>query len=105
MVVGEGGRNESCWFVLVVCCFHFDAGVPATEVRFLLGTALARMDKKDEAQQVLKQVAASNTRYVGPAKGYLNALESGSQLPPMPGNRPARASARSAAPAPAAATP
>lgn len=54
----------------------------AAEARFLLATSLARSGKRDEAIGLFRELVESG-RYVGSAKAYLAALESGGELPPL----------------------
>lgn len=62
----------------------------AAEARFLLATAMARSGKKEEAIALFQQVVKSG-RYVGSANAYVAALQEGSELPPLPGQKRAPA--------------
>ncbi|HET6343719.1 MAG TPA: tetratricopeptide repeat protein [Myxococcota bacterium] len=66
---------------------HEDRGV-AEEAQYMLATGAARLDKREEAKAALTQVVSANGRYAASAKAYLNALETGSELPSdLPGGR------------------
>lgn len=51
------------------------------EVRFLLGTTLARMGIKDEAMTILREAVETKTKFAERAQAYLDALEHATQLP------------------------
>jgi len=54
--------------------------VMAEEVRYLLGTALAKLDKRDEARKILEPMANVG-RYQASVRKYLAALEAGTPVP------------------------
>ena len=68
------------------------------DTRYQLGTALARLGERDEAQKVLKDVAAGGRAYASMAKAFLAALETGSDLPLLPEERGKRATLAPAKP-------
>ena len=56
--------------------------------RYLLGTTLLRLGKRDEGRPILQELASSESRYASPARAYLQALEQGGELPDdLPGGR------------------
>lgn len=61
---------------------------PSDEPKYLLGTTLLRLGKRDEGRALLQQVLAGDSRYAPGARAYLQAAEQGSELPDdLPGGR------------------
>jgi len=74
----------------------------ADDARFFLANALARTGQKDEATKIFKDIVAENGRFVTTSKAALAALETGTELPAMPGSpKPAAKPQPPAAPQPA----
>jgi TolA-binding protein len=64
-----------------------DRGV-AEDSKYYLATALARLQKRDEAKTMLTQIVNGAGRYTPGAKAYLAAMESDGELPTdLPGGR------------------
>lgn len=60
----------------------------AEEIRYLVATSAARLGRRDEAKAALTAIVTANGHYMSAAKAYLNALESGGELPTdLPGGR------------------
>lgn len=56
--------------------------------RYLLGTTLLRLKRRDEGRPLLQELASSEGRFAVPARAYLQALEQGLELPDdLPGGR------------------
>lgn len=56
--------------------------------RYLLGTTLLRLNRRDEGRPLLQELASGDGRYSVPSRAYLQALDQGLELPDdLPGGR------------------
>jgi TolA-binding protein len=73
------------------------------EARFMLGASLARLDKRDEAKQLLTDIVNARGVYSSRAKPYLTALEINAETPKSATGGGPAPTAPAATPSPAAA--